>query len=116
MREVIAADIVLIAPPLFEYEVESALQRRLQSGAMTSEETDRALLQLSAIGVRILAPEDMIRRARVIARRFAQPAIYDSLYAALAELRECEFWTADKEFYEAVHGGLAFVRYLPDYP
>lgn len=116
LRDAIAADIALIAPPLFEYEVESVLQGRLQSGVMTSEEADRALLQLAAIGVRILAPDDMIRRARAVARRFAQPAIYDSLYAALAELRECEFWTADKKFYEAVHGGLAFVRYLPDYP
>jgi predicted nucleic acid-binding protein len=54
--------------------------------------------------------------ARNRAARFGQRKIYDSLYAALAELRGCEFWTADKVFYDAVKAGLPFVKYLPDYP
>ncbi|MBI1928626.1 type II toxin-antitoxin system VapC family toxin [Candidatus Poribacteria bacterium] len=58
----------------------------------------------------------MVKRARQIARQFSQPRIYDSLYAALAELRGCDFWTADKAFYDAVKVGLPFVKYLPDYP
>ncbi|MBT9159655.1 MAG: hypothetical protein DDT27_01164 [Dehalococcoidia bacterium] len=37
-------------------------------------------------------------------------------YAALAQLHSCEFWTADKTFYEVVKSALSFVRYLPDYP
>ena len=57
----------------------------------------------------------MIKCARDIARSFNQPKIYDSLYAALAELRGCEFWTADKAFYDAVKSTLLYVRYLPDY-
>lgn len=40
----------------------------------------------------------------------------DATYAALAELRGCEFWTADKVFYDAVKATLSFVKYLPDYP
>ena len=39
----------------------------------------------------------------------------DAVYAALAELRGCEFWTADKVFHDAVAGELAFVKYLADY-
>lgn len=42
---------------------------------------------------------NLVRRAREIARQFGQERIYDSLYAALAELHGCEFWTADKVFY-----------------
>ncbi|MFN3762195.1 MAG: hypothetical protein ACK4WK_03210 [Anaerolineae bacterium] len=57
----------------------------------------------------------MMDRAREIARQFHQERIYDSLYAALAELYNCEFWTADRAFYEAVTPVLAYVRYLPDY-
>ncbi len=41
--------------------------------------------------------------------------IYDSVYAALAELRCCEFWTADRDFYGAVRQTLSFVKYLPNY-
>jgi len=115
LRDSIAAGIALIAPPLFEYETESVLQGRLHSGAMIISETDIALSRLSTIGVQIFTHPDMIKRAREIARQFHQPNIYDSLYAALAELRGCEFWTADKAFYDAVKRGLLFVKYLPDY-
>ncbi len=55
-------------------------------------------------------------RAREIAERFNQRFVYDATYAALAEIRNCEFWTADKVFYDAVKADLAFVKYLPDYP
>jgi predicted nucleic acid-binding protein len=41
--------------------------------------------------------------------------VYDSTYAALADLHGTEFWTADKAFFDAVHAELKFVRYLPDY-
>ena len=116
LRDSIAEGIALIAPPLFEYETESVLQGRLQSGAMIASETDTALARFSAIGMQILTHPNMIKRAREIARQFDQPNIYDSLYAALAELRGCEFWTADKAFYRAVKEGLPFVKYLPDYP
>jgi len=112
----LAAGITLIAPPLFAYETESVLQERLHSGKLTLAETDTALARLAAIGVQIVMHPAMIRRAREIARQFNQPRIYDSLYAALADLRGCEFWTADKTFYDAVKAALPFVKYLPDYP
>ena len=56
------------------------------------------------------------QRAREIAEQFNQPTVYDATYAALAELRGCDFWTADKLFYDAVKKVLTFVKYLPDYP
>jgi predicted nucleic acid-binding protein len=83
---------------------------------MTLSETDTALARLAAIGVQIVTHPDMVKRARHMARQANQPKIYDSLYAALAELRGCEFWTADKTFYDAVKAALSFVKYLPDYP
>jgi len=51
-----------------------------------------------------------------LAEQFNQRFVYDATYAALAELRGCEFWTADKTFYDAVKAALTFVKYLPDYP
>lgn len=105
----------LIAPPLFAYETESVLQGRLQAQTMTVAAVDEALTRLAAVRVQLVTHPDMVTRARAIARQFDQPRIYDSLYAALAELRGCEFWTADKRFYDAVTPNLAFVRYLPHY-
>jgi predicted nucleic acid-binding protein len=92
------------------------LQERLYSKALTENEVDTALTRLATIGVRLVTHPEMVVHARAMARQFNQPKIYDSLYAALAELRVCEFWTADRRFYEAVTANLLFVKYLPDYP
>ena len=111
----IKSDIMLIAPPLFEYETESVLQERLYSGKLTIAEVNVAIEKLNSVGVQVINHTGMIKCARDIARGFNQPKIYDSLYAALAELRGCEFWTADKAFYDAVKSTLLYVKYLPDY-
>jgi len=116
LREARARGIALIGPPLLEYEVESNLQRRLHLGRANLEAVDASLSAFYVIGVHILTHPEIVRRAREIARRFDQERIYDSIYAALAELRGCDFWTADKVFYDAVKDGLPFVKYLPDYP
>jgi predicted nucleic acid-binding protein len=77
---------------------------------------DASLAAFYAVGVQTVTHPDMVHWARTIARQFNQERIYDSLYAALAELRGCEFWTADKVFYDAVKSTLPFVKHLPDYP
>ncbi len=106
----------LIAPPLFAYETESVLQERLYSQRMTVVDVDEALTRLATFGVQAVTHPDMVPHARAIARQFNQPRIYDALYAALADLRGCKFWTADRRFYDAVKADLAFVKYLPHYP
>jgi len=116
LKESLADGITLIAPPLFEYEVESVIQTKVVRGLATVADADLALQALAAAGVQLVAHPDAVKRAREIARQFSQPKIYDSLYAALAELRGCEFWTADKNFYDAVKTSLLFGKYLPDYP
>lgn len=107
--------IILCGPPLLEYEVESAIQYRLFRGRSTVVAADTSLNAFHNVGVRIFTHPDMVYRAREIGRQFNQERIYDSIYAALAQLRNCEFWTADKAFYDAVKSTLLYVKYLPDY-
>lgn len=115
LRDARLQGVTLIGPPLLAYEVESVLQYRLYSRRATTAAVDASLAAFYAVGVRFVTHPDMIGRAREIARQFHQERIYDSLYAALAELYHCEFWTADRAFFEAVTPALAHVRYLPDY-
>jgi predicted nucleic acid-binding protein len=115
LRDAKSKGVALISPPLLEYEVESALQYRLHHKRVSKKAVDASLVAFYAVGVQIIAQTDMVRRAREIARQFNQERVYDSIYAALAELRNCEFWTADKAFYDAVKSKLGFVKYLPDY-
>ncbi len=116
LRESVAAGITLIAPPLFEMETDSIIQTRVVDRRTTPDVADKTLALLDSAPIVIVAHPRMRQRAREIARQFNQRKVYDATYAALAELRGCEFWTADKAFYDAVKAALPFVKYLPDYP
>jgi predicted nucleic acid-binding protein len=115
LRDARIKGIVLIGPPMLEYEVESILQRQLKSGLVSKASADVSLAAFYAIRMQIVSHPEMVKRAREIARQFDQSRIYDSLYAALAELCGSEFWTADKAFADAVRPTLKFVKYLPNY-
>jgi predicted nucleic acid-binding protein len=62
--------------------------------------------------VELLDHPDLRKRARAIAEQSNQRFVYDSLYAALADIHGCEFWTADAEYYTAVRRTLRFVHLL----
>jgi predicted nucleic acid-binding protein len=116
LRESIKASITLIAPPLFESETDSVVQTRLFERRTTQNVADQTFALLDNAPVVIVIHPNLRQRAREIARQFNQRKVYDATYAALAEIRGCEFWTADKMFYNAVKAALPFVKYLPDYP
>ena len=107
---------LLIAPPVFESEIDSIIRRRVHEGRLTEVQARLAYGLLDALPIRILNPPELRTRAREIAAQYGQRAVYDSTYAALAELRGCDFWTADKAYYDIVHADLPFVQYLADYP
>lgn len=115
LQDAIQSGVTLIAPPMYEYETESVLQGRIINKKSNIQEIDAALASLEKAGVQLISTPTLVKRSREIARQYNQPQIYDSLYAALAELRGCEFWTADKRFYDAVKSGLPFVKYLAHY-
>ena len=115
LRESLDSGIRLIAPPLFESETESVIQEEVFFGHVSVADADRALHALKLACIQITYDSRIKERARQIARRFNQRRVYDATYVALADLRECEFWTADRVFFEAVRLELTFVKYLLDY-
>ncbi|NIR49065.1 PIN domain-containing protein [candidate division KSB1 bacterium] len=107
--------IILIAPPIIVSESDSAIRKRVFDGKMAIDEAHKAYAILDAAPLRIVETPGLRQRAREIAEQFNQRFVYDATYAALAELQGCEFWTADKAFFDAVKVSLPFVKYLPDY-
>ena len=105
----------MIAPPLFESEVDTVIRKRVVAGKLSLEDAHKAYWVLDRAPVQIATHPDLRQKARDIAERFNLPAVYDATYAALAELRGCEFWMADKVFHDVVKAVLPFVKYLPDY-
>lgn len=116
LRDSLSAGYAFIAPPLFEMEMDSIVQTRVVEGRATSVIADNTLAEIDQVPVKIMTHPRLRQRAREIARQFNQRKVYDATYAALAELRGCDFWTADKAFYDAVKANLHFVKCLPDYP
>lgn len=115
LHESIRDGITLIAPPLFAVEVDSIIRKRVHNGSLTLEEGVQAYVHLDSVPVQIVDLPDLRRRAREIAEQFNQRLVYDSLYAALADLRQCELWTADTRFHRVVKADLPFVRHIADY-
>ena len=116
LRESQTAGIRMIAPPLFVMELDGIVQSRVADGIISSDAADRILEAIDFAPIVIIDHPETRRRARQIARLTDQRKVYDATYAALAELRGCDFWTADRAFYEAVRADLSFVKYLADYP
>ena len=54
-------------------------------------------------------------RAWEIASEFQFPTVYDATYLALAELSQCEFWTADEKLFMQVRNKLTYVQWLGNY-
>jgi predicted nucleic acid-binding protein len=116
VRDSLVNQITLIAPPFFEVEADSAIRKRVHNGSLSLIEARQAFAGLDKVPVTLSTHPRLRRRTREIAEQFKFRAVYDSSYAALAELRGCDFWTADKVFYHTVKAVLTFVKYLPDYP
>jgi len=116
LRNCFVNGVTLIAPHFFESEVDTAVRKRVHDGKLTLAEAKKAFAGLDKVKVQIATHPNLRQRAREIAEQFNQRTVYDSTYAALAELRGWEFWMADKAFYDAAKTALPFVKYLPDYP
>jgi predicted nucleic acid-binding protein len=86
------------------------------AGKLSLKDAHKAYSILDRAPVQIVTHPYLRQRARDIAERFSLPTVYDATYMALAELRGCEFWTADKAFYDTVKAVLTSVKYLLDYP
>ncbi len=101
----------LLAPALWTYETTSAIAKAINLGVLTPEEGRRALGQLQSLGVRICAPDQaQALDAFEWTLALKRSAAYDSFYLALAEERECDFWTADKRLFNSVSTQHSWVR------
>jgi predicted nucleic acid-binding protein len=106
----------LIAPVFFEVETDSILRQKLTlRRELTVDQAQRAFASLQGLPIRTLHSPEQRERAWEIARDFQFPTVYDATYLALADLRLCEFWTADEKLFKQVRDKLTFVKWLGNY-
>ena len=107
-------DAKLAAPYFMLAEVTNALHRRVVDGTLgVVEASDLAESMLSpSIGMELHSHHGLHRRGVELANLMRQPAVYDSIYLALAEALNGELWTADRNFFRAASSQFSNVRWL----
>lgn len=104
-----------IAPHLLLYEVTNAIHRRVLLGELSLANGSRLIESLATSGVEFRHVPRVHVRAMQIAAGLKQSAAYDAHYLALAELSECELWTADRRFYDATTPHTQAIRWIGDF-
>lgn len=107
--------IPLIAPALFGYEVTSVLKRKVFEGLLTRTDAQLALTSILAIVQLRHFSRPLALRALEISDLARQKLAYDTQYVALAQHLHCDFWTADKHFYDETHAAFPQVRWIGIY-
>lgn len=102
----------MVAPAFAAVEMDSVLRQKVVRGELTQEVADAAFRVACQLPITYDTEMDYRERAWGIAKEFRFPQAYDAAYLALAEVRGCEFWTADRKLHERVKDKLGFVRLL----
>jgi len=94
----------LVAPDLLFPEVGNVLWKRVRRREATASEAGAVLDALVAVPLEVHASQPMMPVAFEIACATGR-TVDDSLYLALAVLRECPMVTADRKLYQALERG-----------
>ena len=104
----------LIAPALLAFEVASVLRLYVHQKELTTEEGEAALEQFMQMGIRLSHRRGIFPLAWELVQQFNRPRAYDTSYLALAQMNDCEFWTADKKLYNVVNQELPWARWVAE--
>jgi predicted nucleic acid-binding protein len=109
-------EVQLIAPVFFEVETDSILRQKASlRRELTPDQAQRAFASLRVLPIKTRHSVKQRERAWEIASEFQFPTVYDATYLALAELSQCEFWTADEKLFKQVRDKLTYVQWLGNY-
>jgi predicted nucleic acid-binding protein len=107
---------LLIAPAFFAVETDSILRQKVMlRKELTPEQAAAAFAKLQTLPIQQISVPEQRRRAWEVATDLGFATVYDATYLALAELRGCEFWTADERLFNQVKEQLLFVKWLGNY-
>lgn len=105
-------EVNLIAPALFAFEVTSTLRRLVHLREITSDRGDEAFQEFLRLPIRLFHRRAIFPLAWELAKDFNLSRAYDASYLALAQIQQCDFWTADERLYNSVHARLPWVRWI----
>ena len=104
----------LIAPDCMYAEVGASIRRKVYRGLLDEADGFGAISVIDRFGVDVVPALDLMADAWYLAAQYNLATLYDAYYMALAELRGCDFWTADERFINSVRG-VPYVRRVADF-
>jgi predicted nucleic acid-binding protein len=90
-----------VAPDLLIAECGNVFWRRCRQGDITPDEATESLADLLTLQVPLVPATSLVQAALSLALQH-QRTVYDALYLALAQERNCALITADERFFHAL--------------
>lgn len=90
-----------VAPDLLIAECGNVFWRRCRQGDITPDEATESLADLLTLNVPLVPATSLVQSALSLALQH-QRTVYDALYLALAQERNCDVITADERFFNAL--------------
>ena len=112
LRSWVQAGAQLLAPPLFRIEVPSGLRQAAHRKRIEIAEAIALFDSFLRFPIRIGSPDRLLQRAWEIGNELDSPRLYDMLYVALADIEECELWTADRRLVNLASRRFPHVRFV----
>ncbi len=100
-----------IAPDLVISECGNVFWRRCRQGDITAEEAAQSIADLLTLDIPLVPASSLAQAALRLALQH-QRTVYDSLYLALAQERDCPLMTADERFFNAVSSQFPHLQLL----
>jgi predicted nucleic acid-binding protein len=106
----------IVVPSLMPIEVTNTLRQQMRGpGALSLQGAEVLLADFLSFRFTTFDPAGLHQRALRLADAHRLSAAYDAHYLALAQMLDCEFWTADLRLIDQVERSVPFVRWIGDF-
>ena len=102
----------IAALPLLYNEVANTLLQKIKQGKLTEAGAVWEMRRFTTFNIEYINLPEFHPHSIQLALRTGHPAAYDPSYLALAEHLGCEYWLADKKFYDRAHPAGYPVRFF----
>ena len=110
-----AESVRMAAPSLIRFEVANVIHRKIARGNIGPTSAIEHMTRLLALPIELRDMPELHARAIELAGELRQGAAYDTHYLALAEILECDMWTADGRLYRSAGRGTDRVRWIGEF-
>jgi len=114
LADVLAGQLSLIVPSLFDYEIANALAVAVAKGRLDEAKAWMALADFQFYSIKRVNFPTLQDNAFQLALRHHR-SVYDSAYVALAQSLDMWLFTGDKRLFNALGGALDWVKWIGDY-